>query len=410
MSRLPLDQKYILLGVTGSIAAYKAAELASHLTQLGARVNAILTPAAVQFVTPLTFQSVTGQNAYLEDDLWGGQAHVVHVGLGHETDLMVIAPATATTMAKLANGIADNLLTLTALAFGPGNPAYPLVIAPAMDGGMFNHPATQENLETLRKRGADIVGPEAGHLASGLVALGRMSEPTAILGRIRYLLTRNGNLQGRRVVVTAGGTQEPLDPVRVLTNRSSGKQGYALAQAALDVGAQVTLISTPTALSLPVGAELVLVNTAAEMESAVLKIIQEVDVLIMAAAVADFRPMQVVAQKIKKHAGIPSFVLEPTQDILAAVAQQRTQTKSPRVVVGFAAETQDILTNAQAKLRDKCLDLMVANDVSTPGAGFGADTNRVTLLHANGQAEALPLISKVEVAERVVEEVCQLLM
>lgn len=405
----PLENKHILLGVTGSIAAYKAADLASKLTQLGARVNAILTPSALQFVTPLTFQSVTGQDAYTEQALWGTQAHVLHVGLGHAADLFIIAPATANTIAKLVQGMADNLLTLAALAYGSGSPEHPLVIAPAMDGGMLTHPATQENLKILRQRGAVIIGPEAGHLASGMVAPGRMTEPAELLGHVRYLLTRQGVLRGRRIVVTAGGTQEPIDPVRVITNRSSGKQGFALAQAALDMGTEVTLISTPTSLPIPTGLEHVPVNTAAEMQTAVLEACQSADALLMAAAVADFRPSQPAMNKIKKQAGIPVIKLEPTDDILAAVASQRAQADRLKVVVGFAAETQDLLENAKAKLRAKHLDLIVANDVSAPDSGFATDTNRVTLLKADGQVETLPLMSKSEVAEKVLQEVSQLL-
>jgi 3-polyprenyl-4-hydroxybenzoate decarboxylase len=230
-----LKDKHILLGVTGSIAAYKTADLASKLTQAGAQVDVILTAAAEKFVTPLTFQSVTGRRAYTDSDLWGGEAHVLHVGLGHSTDLLVIAPCTADTLAKLAHGLADNLLTVTALAA-----TCPLVIAPAMDGGMFDAPATQANLATLIERGATIIGPAEGHLASGLLGKGRMSEPAEVLGRIRMALGKKEKLAGRKIVVTAGGTQEPLDPVRVLTNHSSGKQGYALAQAALDLGADAS--------------------------------------------------------------------------------------------------------------------------------------------------------------------------
>ena len=409
MSLKPLENKRIVLGVTGSIAAYKAADLASKLAQAGAVVETILTPAATQFITPLAFQSVTGQGAYTDAALWGAQAHVLHVGLGHTADLFIIAPATAHTMAKLANGQADNLLLLAALAYGPGTPERPLLIAPAMDGGMFSHPATQANLETLRQRGAQIIGPESGHLASGLVAPGRMSEPPTIFGQARYTLTRRGPLAGRRVVVTAGGTQEPIDPVRVITNRSSGKQGFALAQAALDAGAEVTLIAAPTALPIPSGLEHLPVETAAQMEQAVLQACQNADALLMAAAVADFRPASPAEQKIKKSNVINAIPLEATNDILAAIAAQRGRTGLPLVVVGFAAETQNLLSNAQAKLRAKRLDLIVANDVSAPGAGFAVDTNRVTLLHAGGQTETLPLTSKAEVAERVVAEVVTLL-
>ena len=409
MTAKPLDQKHILLGVTGSIAAYKAAELASKLTQAGARVNALLTPSATQFITTLTFQSVTGQEAYTDAALWGAQSHVLHVGMGHTADLMIIAPATANTIARLAHGLADNLLVLTALAFGPGTAERPLVIAPAMDGGMYTHPSTQENIEILRRRGAVIIGPEAGHLASGLKAHGRMTEPLVLLGHIRYLLTRKEALHGRRVVVTAGGTQEPIDPVRVITNRSSGKQGFALAQAALDLGAEVSLIAAPNAQSVPVGVQYIPVSSAAEMEVAVLKACQSADALLMAAAVADFTPTHPAGQKIKKRAGVPRIELTPTNDILAAVATQRTQSGMPRAVFGFAAETQDLLNNAQVKLQAKKLDMIVANNVSAADAGFAVDTNRVTLLRADGSHEALPLLNKDEVAEKIIQELVKLL-
>src|SRR5919108_4557795 len=280
-----LSNKRIILGVTGSIAAYKAADLASKLTQAGAQVDVILTSAAENFVTPLTFQSVTGRRAYTDNDLWGNEAHVLHVGLGRAADLLVIAPCTANTIAKLAHGQADSLLAVTALAMQS-----PLLIAPAMDGGMYDHPATQDNIEILKKRGGSIIGPAEGHLASGLSGVGRMLETAEIIGHIRILLGQNGPLAGKKIVVSAGGTQEPLDPVRVIANRSSGKQGYALAQAALDMGAQVTLITTPTALTAPVGARLIKVETARQMLGAVLAEAAKSDVLVMAAAVADFRP------------------------------------------------------------------------------------------------------------------------
>ncbi len=394
----PLQGKHILLGVTGSIAVYKAADLASKLTQAGARVDTVLTEAAAKFIAPITFQSVTGRPAYTDADLWSAQAHVLHVGLARQADLLVIAPITAQTIAKLACGLADNLLCLAALAA-----SCPILIAPAMDGGMFMHPATQENLGVLQARGVVVVGPEEGHLASGLIRRGRMTEPLDILGHIRYALSRGGPLAGRTVTVTAGGTQEPLDPVRFIANRSSGKQGYALAQAALDAGADVVLITAPTALPTPIGVRRVEVRTAAEMAAAVLDACPQADALLMAAAVADFRPAQAADQKLKKARGVPTLPLEPTVDILAEVAKQRQETGRPRVVVGFAAETQDLLANAQAKLRAKRLDLIVANDVSAADAGFGVDTNRVTLLAADGSAETLPLLSKAEVAERVIE-------
>jgi phosphopantothenoylcysteine decarboxylase/phosphopantothenate--cysteine ligase len=399
-----LSGKRITLGVTGSIAAYKAADLASKLTQSGAQVDVILTGAAEKFVTPLTFQSVTGRRAYTDRDLWGNEAHVLHVGLGHAADLLVIAPCTANTIAKLAHGQADNLLAVTTLAMQS-----PLLIAPAMDGGMYDHPATQENIETLKKRGATFIGPAEGHLASGFTGVGRMLETGEILGHIRLVLGRSGLLADKRIVVTAGGTQEPLDPVRVLTNRSSGKQGYALAQAALDMGAQVTLITTPTALTPPVGARLVHVETAKQMLEAVLHESSGSDALIMAAAVADFRPRTMAKDKLKKESGVPQIELEATEDILKTVANPGSGSKRPRVVVGFAAESRDLLENAARKLESKGADIFAANDISANDAGFSVETNRVTLLFADGKRETLPLMSKSEVAKVILGWVSKLL-
>ncbi|MEW6031066.1 MAG: bifunctional phosphopantothenoylcysteine decarboxylase/phosphopantothenate--cysteine ligase CoaBC [Chloroflexota bacterium] len=401
--------KHILLGVTGSIAAYKAADLASKLTQAGARVDVILTAAAEKFVTPLTFQSVTGHRAFTDSDLWGGEAHVLHVGLAHPStgpgpDALVIAPCTANTLAKLAHGLADNLLSITALAA-----RCPLLLAPAMDGGMYDAPATQANLATLTERGAVIVGPAQGHLASGLSGVGRMLETAELLGHIRLILGRRGRLAGKKVVVSAGGTQEPLDPVRVLTNRSSGKQGYALAQAALDAGADVTLVTAPAALTPPVGARVVHAETAKQMLEAVLAASAKADALIMAAAVADFRPKRAAGNKMKKRDGIPQIPLEATDDILEAVARAKSGKKRPRVVVGFAAESRDLLRNASEKLKSKKLDFIAANDISASDAGFGAETNRVTLLFADGKKESLPLMSKAEVAEAVIARIAALL-
>jgi len=396
--------KHILLGITGSIAAFKAADLASKLAQMGVQVDVILTPAAEKFITPLTMQSVTGRKAYTESDLWGGEAHVLHVGLGRSADLLVIAPCTANTISKLAQGAADNLLTITALAA-----QCPLLIAPAMDGGMFDHPATRENLAILARRGAYIAGPAGGHLASGLSGVGRLLEPLELIGHIRVLLGRTGRLAAKKVVVSAGGTHEPLDPVRVLTNRSSGKQGYALAQAAIDEGANVTLITTPTALTAPVGANVLQVETARQMLDAVMKESSDADVLIMAAAVADFRPRQAAENKMKKRDGIPQVELEATEDILEALSTRSRDGKRPRVTVGFAAESHDLLVNADEKLRTKHLDFIAANDISSNDAGFGVETNRVTLLFRDGKKESLPLMSKTEVAEAIIEHVAALL-
>lgn len=399
-----LSNKNILLGVTGSIAAYKAADLASKLTQAGAHVDVILTESAQKFITPLTFQSVTGRRAYTDSDLWGAEAHVLHVGLGHTADLLVIAPCTANTIAKLAHGQADSLLTVTAVATG-----CPLVVAPAMDGGMYDHAATQENLDTLRKRGAHIIEPAEGHLASGLTGKGRLPETNELIGYLRVILGRDGLLANRKVIVTAGGTQEPLDPVRVLTNKSSGKQGYALAQAALDAGAHVTLITTPVALTPPVGAEVVNVQTAKQMLDALLAESANAEVLVMAAAVADFRPKNSAKDKIKKEGGVPQVELEATEDILKAVTSQKGGAKRPRVVVGFAAESRDLLENASIKLESKGLDMIAANDISASDAGFAVETNRVTLLFADGHQESLPLMGKMEVAETMIERIAKLL-
>jgi len=397
----PIKDKRILLGVTGSIAAYKGVDLASKLHQAGAIVDVVLTDGAQHFVTPLTFQSVTGRKAYVDADLWGGEGHVTHIGLGHAANLVLIAPASANTMAKLAHGIGDNLLSVATLAA-----TCPLVLAPAMDAGMYSHPATQHNVEILRQRGAIFIGPAAGHLASGLVGLGRFVEPTEIVSQLRWILGRAGPLAGRKVVVTAGGTQEPIDPVRVITNRSSGRQGYAIAQAALDAGANVVLISTPTYLDVPAGVRLVSATTAAEMMEAVLIEARDADALIMAAAVADFRPERLSPQKIKKDTGVSEIRLEPTPDILARVAQFRASSGMPKRVIGFAAESQDLLENAQAKLTNKRLDLIVANNIAASDAGFEVDTNRVTLLYADGQQRELPLQKKSEVAETLIEQLC----
>lgn len=397
-----LHERRIVLGVSGSIAAYKSVDLASKLTQMGALVDTVMTDAAQQFVTPLAFQSVTGRPVYTSmwhADMSGGlPTHVAHVALGESADALIIAPATANTIAKLAAGLADDLLSVTALASRA-----PLLIAPAMDGGMYMHDAVQANLRVLAERGAWIVEPETGRFASGLVGKGRLPETPTLIGHIRRLLGRTGPLVGRNVVVTAGGTREPIDPVRYVSNRSSGKQGYALAQAALDAGASVTLVSTVD-LPAPSGAVLVSVSSAQQMLEAVLDHASTADVLIMAAAVADYRPKVVEAEKIKKVDGTSglSLDMEQTQDILVEVHRRRESSKAPKVVVGFAAESQDLLANAKSKLARKGLDLIVANDITASDAGFSVDTNRVTLLSADGEVRPLALMSKSEVADEVV--------
>lgn len=397
-----LTGKRIVLGVTGSIACYKAVDLASKLTQAGAEVDVILTEGARQFVTPLTFRSVTGRPSY--SDMWQLDEHIQHVGLGETADLFVIAPATAHTLAKLAHGLADNLLTLTALAA-----RCPILVAPAMDGGMYKHPATQANVSTLSERGIQFAGPVAGRMASGLSGLGRMVEPADLLGFIRRILAQNGPLSGRKVVVSTGPTREPLDPVRFISNRSTGKQGLAVAQAALDAGAEVTVVHGPIFEPIPFGATAVSVQTTEEMGNAVLEASREADALFMVAAVADFRPNIKSEQKIKKtdeQWGL-AIGLEVTLDILTAVKAQRDKSGYPRVVLGFAAETHNAFEYGRDKLLRKGLNFIAVNDVMDEGAGFEVDTNQVLLLSSAGVVEEIPLQSKTAVAERLVHHVAK---
>ena len=402
MSDRLLSGKRVLLGVTGGIAAYKAADLCSKLVQAGAGVDVIMTEAATRFVAPLTFSALTGRPARVDMWIVPGGDPIPHVQMAAAADLVIVAPLSANTLARLALGLADNLLTATLLATEA-----PWVLAPAMESHMWSNPVTQAHAQTLRDRGAVQVGPGVGRLASGALGAGRMAEPAEILAAARGVLARGGPLAGRRVVVTAGGTQEPLDPVRYITNASSGRMGVALAEAARDLGADVTLIHAPLAVPAPYGVESLPVRTAVEMCDAVLARLAETDVLIGAAAVADFRPADPAAQKIKKTPGQETLIIELVRnpDILAEVAARRDETGRPAVVIGFAAETEDLLANAAAKLAAKRLDIIVANDVTDPGSGFGADTNRVTLLYADGRVDALPLASKAEVAESVLDAV-----
>ncbi len=394
----PINGKRIVIGITGSIAAYKSADLASHLTKLGADINAILTEAGEKFISPLSIQSVSGKKAFTEQDLWGGEGHVVHINLAHTADLLVIAPATANTIAKLANGIADNLLTVTVLAA-----VCEVIIAPAMDAGMYENVITQKNIRLLKERGYIFVGPAEGHLASGLKGPGRMVEPVEIVNTIRYHLSRANPLNGKKIIVTAGGTQEAVDPVRILTNYSSGKQGYAIAQAALDAGSDVTLISAPTSLTPPAGCTLIPVKSAEEMHTAVLEEVMDAQALIMAAAVADFRPKDIKTEKIKKDMGLDAIELKPTRDILKDVAGAKKTKKLDLKVIGFAAESKDLKVNAREKLNEKHMDMIVANDISDPQAGFIVDTNKVLLMYSDGSTEQLPMMSKTDVAEKVIQ-------
>jgi len=376
--------------------------VASRLVKAGAKVDVVMTEAATRFVTPLTFQALTQRPVVTEMFALLRETEIGHVSLARRADLLIIAPATANTIAKLAAGLADNMLTATAL-----DTRAPILLAPAMETGMWENPLTEGNVARLQEtRDVTVVGPGVGRLASGGMGAGRMAEPAEIVDWARIILGREGSLAGQRVVVTTGGTQEPIDPVRFIGNHSSGKMGYALALAARDRGAQVTLISAPTALPAPAGVQRVAVQTAQEMQQAVLAALPESDALIMAAAVADYRPAVAVAHKIKKGEAGLELSLVRTTDILAEVAAQRAGSGRPRVVVGFAAETQDMVANARAKLKAKRLDLMVANDARQ---AMGADVNQVTFLDASGGVEELPLLPKEEVAERVMDRLVELL-
>jgi len=395
-----LQDKNILLGVTGGIAAYKAVEVASRLVKAGALVDVIMTAHAQEFVTPLTFQAITHRPVVTEMFALLAETEIGHVSLAQRADVLVVAPATANCLAKLAGGIADDMLTTTALATEA-----PLVLAPAMESHMWANPITQPNVARLQElRDVTLVGPACGRLASGAVGPGRMSEPWEIVDTIRWALGREGPLRGKHATVTAGGTREPLDPIRYLGNRSSGRMGYALTEALRNRGAQVTLISAPTALPQPVGVEFIAVETAEEMLQAVLGSLSDAaDILLMAAAVADYRPAEVAEQKIKKGSQGLTLELARTVDILRAVGE--SSAADGLIKVGFAAETEDLVPNAQAKLASKQLDLIVAND---PRKAMGSERNQVVLLDAEGRVEELPELSKAEVAERILQRVMAL--
>jgi phosphopantothenoylcysteine decarboxylase/phosphopantothenate--cysteine ligase len=395
---MPLKGRSVVLGVSGSIAAFKAADLASKLVQAGAVVDVILTDAAQQFVTPFSFRSLTGRPVYTNMFEPATDAGEEHVALARRAGLIVVAPATATTLTRFAYGLADDMLALTVLATKA-----PVLVAPAMDSQMWDAAATQANVATLRQRGFVFVGPESGRLASGHIGAGRMSEPEKILGAAKYELAKQGDLAGRRIVVSAGGTREPIDPVRVITNRSSGKMGYALAEAARDRGAQVTLVSTEPSLPLPYGVELAAVETVAQMRDAVLAACADAGALIMAAAVSDYRPAESAGQKLKKGEGGMMLPLVKNDSFFPEVP-------ASVVKVAFAAETENLVENALRKPQTHGpLDLIVANDVSASDAGFGVDTNRVVILDAAGARQELPLLSKYEVAVHILDRVKTLL-
>ena len=389
----PLADKHVVLGVTGSIACYKALDLASKLMQAGALVDTIMSYGATQFVTPLAFRSLTHRAVVTDSFDPDSEYSVEHVALAQQADVVVVAPATVHCIAKLALGLADDPLTTTIVAA-----KCPLVVAPAMDGNMFDHPATQANLATLKERGVVIAGPGTGRLASGLTGVGRLLETSELLGHISYALGRDGDLAGRTVVVSAGGTMEPIDPVRVITNHSSGKMGYALAEAARDRGADVVLVTAPTSLPDPALVKVVQVRTAEQMGEAIQEHVKNAHALIMAAAVADYRPAVEAGQKIKKTEDDLTISLAKTTDILKTA-------KGGFVRVGFAAESENLVANAKAKVGSKKLDLIVANDITAEGSGFGSDTNQVTLIGRDLSVEELPLLTKYDVSNRILDRV-----
>ncbi len=395
-----LRGRFIVLGVTGSIAAYKSVELARRLTQAGATVQVVMSRSAAEFVRPLTFQALTYRPVEVEMFQIQDERAAGHIAMGRQADVVVIAPATAHVLARLANGFSDDLIATTVLATDA-----PIVLAPAMETHMWQNAATRANVATLRARGARIVEPESGPLASGDIGPGRLASLERIEAAIAEALSVSHALAGRRVVVTAGPTLEPIDPVRFVSNRSSGKMGYAIAAAAADAGAEVFLVSGPTALRAPARTQLVPIETAEQMRDAVLGLLPNADAVVMAAAVADYRPIETQERKIKKRDAGKELSLRMTEnpDILKAIVAAR---RAGAIVVGFKAETGDATTEAGRMLREKKLDLVVANDVSDPTSAFGSDTDRVTFVSADG-VEALPLLAKTEVARRLVAKLAE---
>jgi phosphopantothenoylcysteine decarboxylase/phosphopantothenate--cysteine ligase len=395
-----LRGRFIVLGVTGSIAAYKSVELARRLVQAGATVQVVMSRSAAEFVRPITFQALTYRPVELEMFQIQDERAAGHVAMGRQADVVVIAPATAHVLARLANGFSDDLIATTVLATDA-----PIVIAPAMETHMWQNAATVANVATLRARGARIVEPESGPLASGDVGPGRLAALERIEAAIADVLSVSHALAGRRVIVSAGPTVEPIDPVRFVSNRSSGKMGYAIAAAAADAGAEVFLVSGPTALRAPANTQLVPIETAEQLRDAVLGLLPTADAVVMAAAVADYRPIETMERKIKKRDAGKELDLRMTEnpDILKAIVARR---RAGAIVVGFKAETGDATAEAERMLREKKLDLVVANDVSDPGSAFGSDTDRVAFVSADG-VEQLPLLAKTEVARRLIVKLAE---
>ena len=395
-----LKGKTVLLGVTGGIAAYKAAALASALVKQHCSVEVILTEHATKFIAPLTFEQLTGNRCMVDTFDRNFSHQVEHISLAHRTDLVMVAPATANVCAKLAHGLADDMLTTTVLAC-----SCPKLIAPAMNTGMFENPVTQDNLETLRRYGWEVIAPASGRLACGDVGAGKLPEPEQLLQHILRLLALPHDLAGKRVLVTAGPTQEAIDPVRYLTNHSTGKMGYAIARMAMLRGAQVTLVSGPTALEPPPFVEVVPIVSAQDMFEAVTSRQEQSDFIFKAAAVADYTPVDYSDDKVKKKDGDLSIPLKRTQDILQHLGDHR---RPGQVICGFSMETRDMLANSAAKLEKKHVDMICANNLKVAGAGFGVDTNVLTLITRDG-AEELPLLSKEEAANRVIDRAVQLM-
>ena len=391
---LVLDKRHIVLGVTGSIACYKALDLASKLVQAHAVVDIILTRGAQEFITPLACRSLTHRPVVTDLFDPASELSVEHIALAEAADVIVVAPATAHVMAKVAQGLADDALTTTILATRA-----PVLFAPAMDAHMWANPATQENVARLKARGYTIAGPAWGRLASGLVGQGRLLEPVELVDHTKTVLGHKGDLAGYTIVVSAGGTQEPLDPVRIITNRSSGKQGYAIAEAARDRGARAILV-TAASLPNPAGMEVRHVDTVASMREAVLSACVGADALIMAAAVSDYRAAQVSTQKMKKEGSADGLTLH-----LVKNADFFLEVPEGVLRVGFAAESEELLTNAQKKLREKGLALIAANDITGTDSGFNVDTNRVTILDRDGGVQELPLLDKYEVGHKLLDRV-----
>ncbi len=392
-----LKDKKILLGVTGGIAAYKAVEIVSRLRKAGAEVRVIMTKEAQEFVTELTFREITGQPVAV--DMWSKVTHwnVEHIALAAWADLVLLAPATANTLAKAAYGIADDMLTTTLLAV-----CAPIFFAPAMNSNMYENPATQENIQRLCARGWHMIDPASGHLACGTDGVGRLPEPVAIVDAIDAFFATAESLRGKRILVTAAGTIEPIDPVRYIGNRSSGKMGYAIAIEARNRGAEVVLVSGPSALTEPQGVRVVPVETAAQMRSAVLKEFVTSDIVIKAAAVADYRAKEIAANKIKKNEDTLTLILEKNPDILQELGSKK---QAGQILVGFAAETQNLLDFARQKLEKKNLDFIVANDVTRPDAGFNTETNLIKILSRDGGIEEFPLMSKKDLAGIILDRV-----